>query len=166
MLKRLTRSYSLLKLKTFLWQFCLLGPIITFTYILAVKPFGFALFPAKELRMLALYFSAPPILIWAVHLYLLRPIFIKRLTILNTILFLLWINLVIGIYNYTFAEIYIFGSLFDFYWLPMVLQQALLLGAAVSLILITSHAAWMMRRKNIKQKRDWYESSLMNRKAS
>lgn len=160
MIEWFNRSYSLLKLRVFLWQFCLLGPLITFIYILTVKPFGFSLFDSKELLRLSFYFSAPPMLLWALHLYILRPVIIKRLTILNTILFLLWINLVIGLYNYTFAEVYIFGSLFDFYWLPGVIWRALMLGALVTMILASTHAGWLMRRKIIKRRQDWINSRI------
>ena len=155
MIKWLNRGYSLLRLKVFLWQFCVFGPLITFFYILGIQPFGFSLFSSEELMRLALYFSAPPMLIWVLHLYVLRPMIIKRHTIKSTILYLLWINFVIGIYNYTFAELYIFGGLFDFYWLPGVLWRALLLGAVVAAILASTHAGWLMRRRIMKRKRDW-----------
>ncbi len=151
----LNTSYSLIKLNTFLWQFCVLGPLITFVYILSIKPYGFSLFDQSEQLKIAFFFSAPPMLIWALHLYLIRPLVVKRLTRLNTVLFIVWISLIVGLYNYTFAEIYIFGSLFDFYWLPMVLKQSLILGGLVTLILASSHAGWKMRRRILKKKKEW-----------
>lgn len=66
---------------------------------------------------------------------------------------LTWINVLVGMYNYTFTEIYLFDSLFDFYWLPSVLWPSLSLGASVSIVLVISHAGWLQRRKLIRNKK-------------
>jgi len=161
-LSYLSRSYSLIRFNSFIWQFCVIGPLITFVYILSVKPYGFSLFPQEEQIKIAFYFSAPPMLIWTLHLYLIRPLVIKRHTILNTMLFIAWISAIVGLYNYTFAEIYIFGSLFDFYWLPMVLKQSMSLGVLVTMILASSHAGWIMRRRILKKKKDWAMRHLLD----
>ena len=155
MKKFFNRPYSLLKFRIFLWQFCLLGPIIMFVYILAIKPFGISMFESSEQIRLAIFYSFPPMLIWMLNMFLLKPILIKHLTILNTIVFLIWINLLMGLYNYTFAEIYIFGSQFDFYWLSRVLYRTMGLGVVVATIVAFIHAGWLMRRKNIKKKKYW-----------
>jgi hypothetical protein len=128
-------------------MFALIGPIFTFFYILAKKPFGFGLFPVDEQIRLALFYSIPVILIWIIHLFLIQPRLLKKLTIWNTILFLAWIHLFIGFYYYAFSEIYIFGGMFDFYWLPLTLRMTMLLGLFITSIMILIHGGFLIRKR-------------------
>ena len=137
----------MLKFKTFRWLFTFTGPIITFIYVLAKKPFGFALFEQSEQIRLALFYSIPVMLIWIIHLFALQPRLIKKLNIWNTFIYLAWINLFIGIYYYSFTEIYIFGAQFDFYWLPMTLKNTMLLGATVTLFMVGMHSGYLIRNR-------------------
>lgn len=126
-----------------------------FSYILSERPYGLGLFDQDELIVIACYFAIPPIFIWLLHLYLVPRFLIKRFTILNTVLLLVWVNLFIGFYNYTFTEIYIFGSMFDFYWLPGVLYRSMTLGGAVALLMVFTHWGWVTRRRQQTKKKDW-----------
>lgn len=143
----LTRHYSLLKFKTFRWLFTFTGPIITFIYILAKKPFGFGLFEQAEQIRLALFYSVPVIVFWIIHLFLIQPRLIKKPNLLNTFVYLAWIHLFIGCYYYAFTEIYIFGAQFDFYWLPMTLKNTMLLGSVVTLAMVGIHAGYLIRNR-------------------
>lgn len=143
----LFRQYSLLQSRTFRWLFALTGPIFTFFYILEKKPFGFGLFNASVQIKLALYYSIPVIGIWILHLFLIQPKLLRKLNILNTFIYLTWIHVFIGFYYYTFSEIYIFGSMFDFYWLPLTLQTTLLMGAFVTTLLVLIHGGYLIRKR-------------------
>jgi hypothetical protein len=147
MIEFLTRRYSLLKFSTFRWLFTFTGPIIAFVYILVKKPFGFGLFETSEQIRLALFYSIPVMLIWGIHLFYLQPKVIKKLNILNTFVYLAWVNLFIGCYYYAFSEIYIFGAQFDFYWLPMTLKITMLLGVFVTLCMVVIHAGYLIRNR-------------------
>ena len=143
----LLRRYSLLKFHTFRWLFAFIGPLLTFLYLLSEKPFGFSLFSEGEQIRLATYFSAPVVLIWLLHFYLIQPRIFKRLNILVTILWLTWINLFIGFYYYTFSEIYIFGSQFDFYFLPDILIGNFKVGGLISAFMVLIHGGYIIRRR-------------------
>lgn len=150
----LSRRYSLLKFRTFRWLFTFTGPIITFIYILTKKPFGFALFETNEQIRLALFYSIPVMLIWVIHLFYIQTRVIKKLNILNTFVYLAWINFFIGCYYYAFTEIYIFGAQFDFYWLPMTLKNSMLLGAFVTLPMVGIHAGYLIRNRVQRRKQE------------
>lgn len=154
MIEFLTKRYSLLKFRTFRWLFTFTGPVITFIYILAKKPFGFSMFEQSEQIRLALFYSIPVMVIWMIHLFFLQSRIIKKLNILNTLIYLAWINLFIGIYYYTFNEIYIFGGQFDFYWLPMTLKNTMLLGGTVALIMVGIHSGYLIRNKVQRKKQE------------
>ena len=154
MIEFLSRRYSLLKFRTFRWLFTFTGPIITFIYILTKKPFGFSMFEQSEQIRLALFYSIPVMVIWIIHLFFLQPKLIKKLNILNSIIYLVWINLFIGFYYYTFNELYIFGGQFDFYWLPMTLKNTMLLGGTVALIMVGIHSGYLIRNKLQRKKQE------------
>jgi hypothetical protein len=150
----LSRRYSLLKFRTFRWLFTFTGPTIAFIYILVKKPFGFGLFDTSEQIRLALFYSIPVMLIWGIHLFLLQPRLIRKLNILNSVIYLVWINFFIGCYYYAFSEIYIFGAQFDFYWLPMTLKNTMLLGAVVTVIMVGIHSGYLIRNRVLRKKQE------------
>jgi len=147
MLTFLFRHYSLLKSRTFRWLFTFIGPVFTFFYILEKKPFGFGLFNSEEQIKLALYYSIPVVGIWILHLFLIQPWLMRKLNILNTFIYLVWIHLFIGFYYYIFSEIYIFGGMFDFYWLPLTLETTLLMGVMVTTLLVMIHGGYHIRKR-------------------
>jgi hypothetical protein len=112
------------------------------------------MFEQSEQIRLALFYSIPVMVIWMIHLFLLQSRIIKKLNILNTLAYLAWINLFIGIYYYTFNEIYIFGGQFDFYWLPMTLKNTMLLGGTVALIMVGIHSGYLIRNKVQRKKQE------------
>lgn len=146
----LLRAYDLLELRPFKWLFCLAGPVLSFVYILTVQPFPFNRFP-KELIPLSLYYSVPVIGIWALHLFVLQPILIKKSNILSTVLLLIWVHVVITMYVYSFSEIYIFGSWFqfDWYFLPETFKIVFQMGAVLTFGLALVHFGFTWRKKKM-----------------
>ena len=151
----LFKPYNLLKNRVFVLQFCFLGPIIMFFYIVILQPDGLKLFDTLEVTKIAALFSIPAIFIWASHLYLIKRVLIKRLTILNTIVLILWVNVVIGFYNYMLVEVYIFKNRFDhpdsfdWYWFKPILWKSVIFGIVVFVILAISYAGFLFRRKKL-----------------
>ena len=143
----LLKPYTLLGVRTFKWIFCLIGPVLSFFYVLAVKPYGFSWFDTDEQIQLAIYYSLPVIGIWVIHLFLLQPLIVKKLNILNTFIWLAWIHFVISMYIYSFSEVYIFGSQFDWYFLPDTLKMVFQMGAAVTLIIVVIHLGYLIRQR-------------------
>ena len=139
----LLKPYSLLSLKSFKWLFCLAGPVLSFVYILAVKPYGFSWFNLDEQIRLSLYYSLPVIGIWFIHLFILVPAIFKKMHVLNTILLLAWIHFVITMYVYSFSEIYIFDSQFDWYFLPETFAIVYKMGGGLTLFLMVIHLGYL-----------------------
>ncbi len=139
--------YSLLELRLFRWLFCLVGPILSFVYIYKYRPFGFSWFDQEEIVRLAFYYSAPVVVIWVIHLFVLQPLIVKRLNLLSTVAWLIWINLVISMYMYSFSEIYIFDSQFDWYFLPETMRMVYLMGGGETLGIMAVHFIFMLRQK-------------------
>ena len=141
------RPYNLLELRVFKWLFCLTGPILSFIYILTIKPYGFNWFKPDEQIRLALYYSIPVIGIWAIHLFLLQKILFKKLNLLTTFIWLTWIHFAISMYVYSFSEMYIFDSQFDWYFLPDTLKMVYQLGGVVTLLLMLVHFRYLFRKR-------------------
>lgn len=139
------RPYSLLELRAFKWLFCLTGPILSFVYILTVKPYGFSWFSPDEQMRLAVYYSLPVIGIWALHLFLLQKILFKKLSILTTFIWLIWIHFLISMYIYSFSEVYIFNSQFDWYFLPDTFKMVYQMGGVVTLLLMLVQFGYLFR---------------------
>lgn len=141
--KKLLKPYSLLESQIFKWFFCLTGPILSFIYLLTVKPYGFSLFPLDEQIRLALFYSVPVIGIWALHLFLLQKIVFKKLNFLTTFFWLIWIHFATSMYVYSFSEVYIFDSQFDWYFFPDTLRMVFQFGGVVTFSLILAHLGYL-----------------------
>jgi len=148
----LLRPYGLLGFKRFRWLFSLVGSTFTFFYLIGMKPLGFNFFHTDEQIRLAFYYSVPTAIIWLVHVFLLQPLIFKQMRILNTFVWLAWIHFVIGMYIYTFTEIYIFDSQFDWYFLPETLNKTFQLGGMITAILVIAHYGMHVRRKALSER--------------
>ena len=140
----LLKPYLLLGLRPFKWLFCLTGPIASIIYILIVKPYGFSWFDIDEQIRLSLYYSIPVIGIWYFHLFVLQPLLFKKLYFLNTTIWLIWIHFFIAMYVYSFSEIYIFDSQFDWYFLPDTLVIVFRMGAIETIFLMVTLYGYLL----------------------
>lgn len=145
----LLRSYDLLDLRSFKWLFCFAGPVLSFIYILTEQPYGFSWFSTEELIQLSLYYSAPVSGIWALHLFVLQPLLVKESNVLSTFLMLVWVHVVITMYVYSFSEVYIFDSQFDWYFLPETFKLVFQMGAVLTFVLILIHFFFSIRKKKM-----------------
>ena len=143
----LLRSYDLLELRPFKWLFCLAGPFLSFMYILIVQPYGLGWFSPAAIFQLSLYYSIPVIGIWVLHLFVLQPRLIKKSTVLSTLLLLIWVYVVIALYIYSFSEVYIFDSQFDWYFFPEILKMVFQMGAVLTFVLTLIHFGYSRRKR-------------------
>ena len=81
------------------------------------------------------------------HFYWLQNIFIKRFTIGITIVWLVWINLVVGLSNFIIWEIIMNNGHMVWKGLPTMLFQTLLVGVLPILFIIILYNTFYLKRK-------------------
>ena len=136
-----------MELRPFKWLFCLAGPVLSFIYIITVQPYGFGWFKTEALIELSLYYSIPVIGIWALHLFVLQPLVIKKSSVLSTILLLIWVHFVITLYVHSFSEIKFPDGQFDWYFLPETFKMVFQMGSVLTLALALVHFGFTKGRR-------------------
>ena len=95
----MSTPYDLLRDSRIKFIFSFVLPFLILLFLWFLGPFGLALFPENARLKLVVLDWLGGTAIFAVHLYFLQRIFIKSYTIGTTILWLVWIHIVIGVNN-------------------------------------------------------------------
>lgn len=138
----LRKPYGLLDSRLFKWLFILTGPVLSFLFVIIKKPKILALlYTDQEVYLITLLYSLILAIIWILHLNVLQRVLFKELNFLKTLIWLVWINLLSGLFNFVFIVMTLFDKEFDWYFFPEILMKTLYFGGAVTIIFIVLFSA-------------------------
>jgi hypothetical protein len=122
------KPYDLLKNKRIKIIYSVGGPVFILLFLFIFGPFGIVLFSdiIKLYLLSSICLAGAVILI--VHIYLLQKFLIKKYTVGKTVVWLAWMNFVIGLSNFIIYEMFFNNGDLNWNGLPSMLFQTYLIG--------------------------------------
>jgi len=143
----LRKPYDLLNDNHTKFIFSVGMPLFILFFLWFFGPFGLIIFTdIIKIKLISLYCIMGS-LVGVSHFYWLQNIFIKRFTIGITIVWLVWINLVVGLSNFIIWEIIMNNGHMVWKGLPTMLFQTLLVGVLPILFIIILYNTFYLKRK-------------------
>ena len=142
-----SKQYDLLNDNHTKFLFSVVSPLFIIFFLLLFGPFGFFIFPDIIKIKLILFYCLMGLLISVFHFYWLQNIFIKRYTIGITIIWLVWINLVIGFSNFLIWEITMNNGVMVWKGLPVMISQTFLVVLIPTGIIITIYNTFYLKKR-------------------
>jgi hypothetical protein len=150
MFEILSKPYDLLEHPRFRFLLTFGAAIFVFIFILIFRPFGLHKLYFPELMSILFPYFICGLPISAIHIYYLQNIVIKKFTVGNTILWLLWIYFLIGISGYIVNTFLFFGGEFYFSNFVNLLTVFFIETAIPIAIIVLLHYNFLVKRRLMK----------------
>ncbi len=141
------KPYDLLKNKRIKIIYSVGCPVFILLFLFIFGPFGIVLFSdIMKLKLLtSICLSGAVILI--VHIYGIQNFLIKKYTIGKTVVWLAWMNFVIGLSNFIIYEMFFNKGDLNWNGLPSMLFQTYLIGLLPILFIIVLYNNYFLKKK-------------------
>lgn len=141
------KPYDLLKNKRIKIIYSVGGPVFILLFLFIFGPFGIVLFSdiIKLYLLSSICLAGAVILI--VHIYVLQNFLIKKYTVGKTVVWLAWMNFVIGLSNFIIYEMFFNKGDLNWNGLPSMLFQTYLIGLLPILFIIVLYNSYFLKKK-------------------
>lgn len=141
------KPYDLLNDNRIKFIYSIGGSLFILFFLWSFGPFGIALFKdTDKLKFLSLICLAGAVIL-IIHLYLLQNIFIKKHTIGKTIIWLSWMNLIVGMSNFIIYCTYFANGRLIWKDFPTMLFQTFLVGLLPVLFIIILYNTYYLKSR-------------------
>lgn len=142
-----SKPYDLLKSNHTKFLLSVVSPLFIVFFLWFFGPFGLIIFSDIIKIKLILLYCLMGLLISVFHYYWLQNILIKRYTIGITIIWLVWINLVIGFSNFLIWEITMNNGNMVWKGLPVMISQTILVDVIPTVFIISFYNTFYLKKK-------------------
>jgi hypothetical protein len=141
------KSYDLLNDGRIKFIYSVGGSIFILLFLFFFGPFGIVLFEdVIKFKLLSTICLASAVII-IIHIYLLQDFIIKKFTIGSTIIWLIWINFIVGLSNFIIYEVYFNHGHLVWKYLHKMLLQTYLVGILPAIFIIILYNTYYLRKK-------------------
>ncbi len=121
--------------------------LFTFFMVILLSPYELIVWSNIKLLWIILLACATGTIIAAVHLYIIQDLIFEKFTILTTIIWWIWIDIVIGFNNFILASIFRYNKVFMWRYMYNDILVALIIDIAPTIIILLIYHNYLLKKK-------------------
>lgn len=125
----------------------ILGYGFSFIFVVLFIPFELNIWSESKLLFIVLLACTINAIIGAIHLYWLQDLIFKKFTVLTTIIWWVWIDIVNGFVNFVLGSIFRYNKVFYWEYMHNDILAALILDFVPTIIIVLIYHNYLLKKK-------------------